>query len=379
MSQYEPMFELTSFRPAENCIPYIRQYYTQRIVASAMIHWSLYIGARMFWALRQDGEHANIARYAPWLDRLDQLCLASPRDPLDDPMGRLAAALELIYLRCITSGAKQGYACLRSMAPIFMQIAATDPVLWSHHSPNGISLAHALVSPTFDLGRFICMDIVASLVFGTPPLIEYDTTHPMIDSSVKHTMEWSYGCPPEFTFLIVKINQWRARRLDSCHEGPPPWKEMDHLIWAWRSRCDYGPDPESGRLVMRFSVQEGWRHALLIYLYMGMYGVTSHDPRVQSSVRQISLLHAHIWSRLPPNVYFMIPLLIAGICTRSESDRLKIRSVVSALGHQKTWLLQGVDFALVLDHLWEGVAADGRPVRWDDYIASRRAIVDLGA
>lgn len=41
------------------------------------------------------------------------------------------------------------------------------------------------------------------------------------------------------------------------------------------------------------------------------------------------------------------------------------------------WLLHGVEFVPVLDHLWHGVAADGRPIRWSDYMASRQVALPI--
>lgn len=46
---------------------------------------------------------------------------------------------------------------------------------------------------------------------------------------------------------------------------------------------------------------------------------------------------------------------------------------------QNVWVLRGADFALVLDHLWRGAGADGRPTTWDDYVNSRWAALPLDA
>jgi hypothetical protein len=39
--------------------------------------------------------------------------------------------------------------------------------------------------------------------------------------------------------------------------------------------------------------------------------------------------------------------------------------------------MRGRDFVPVLEHLWKGVAAEGRPVKWDDYLASREAVLPV--
>jgi hypothetical protein len=159
---------------------------------------------------------------------------------------------------------------MRRIAPTFMQIAFADPSLWPRQ-PNsaGVSLAHTLVSPQFELSRFVFMDAMSSLAFGVPPLIEYDTSHPPIRTREVHPMEWVHGCPTELAIIIIKINIWRAH--NQAGDGEDMGRvsnEIETAAWAWHPRYDYGLDRESWKGVARLAVQEGWRHATLIYLYM---------------------------------------------------------------------------------------------------------------
>lgn len=150
-----------------------------------------------------------------------------------------------------------------------MQVAFADPTLWPRDPlSNGISFSHALASPVYELGRFIFIDSITSLTYGTPPLVEYDTSHPVTRTHNEYPREWIHGCPPEFLISIAKINQWRAQHPNGYSDEDCPWKELEDDIRAWRPLWYFGPDSESSRVVMRFSVQESWRHALLIYLYM---------------------------------------------------------------------------------------------------------------
>ncbi|QRV96387.1 Fungal specific transcription factor domain [Ceratobasidium sp. AG-Ba] len=362
-------------------INFVRARFFKRITSSNVARWSMFVGAQMFRELQQEGVDADIKRFIPWLDRLSQLCVKSSRNAsLEELIGCLAGGLELAFLQYMVSTAKSRYTLLRHIAPIFVQIASANPDLWSRDPlSSGISLAHALVSPHNDLARFIFTDTATSLTFGVPPLVEYDTSHPIIQAPNGISLEWVHGCPVSFILSIAKINQWRARYPNGCWSDDIPWKEIERDIWAWRPMCEYGPDSESLKFVARLAVQEAWRHANLIYLYMGMCCVNSHDPRVQASVRQISRLNLTVNCHFETGKHIIIPLLIAGICTRSESDRKGFRRVISQpIGSNKSWLLKGIDFALVLDHLWSGVGMDGGPVMWDDYVASRRRVIDIG-
>ncbi|KAG9127670.1 hypothetical protein FRC07_011054 [Ceratobasidium sp. 392] len=246
-------------------------------MSSDITRWSRYVGAQVFYTLQQKGQTGEIGRFAPWIDRLGWISTIAQGDmTLDDMMKRLSAAfedlivayLQLAFLKCMTSGAKSGYALLQQIAPTFMQVAFADPALWPRDpASNGISLAHALTSPQSELVCFVFADIFISLSFGTPPLVEYDTSHPMKQTHHSHPMEWDVGCCLEFLFSIMKINLWRARHLDGYLGENTPWKEIEDDVLACRP-CEHGPDSDSSRLVRRHAVQEGWRQAALIYLYM---------------------------------------------------------------------------------------------------------------
>ncbi|KAG8793479.1 hypothetical protein FRC12_002620 [Ceratobasidium sp. 428] len=297
VSEYEPLFELVFFRPMQTLMRIVRERFVSQVTSSALIHWSSYIGAQMIRALRQDGEQANIQRFLPWLDRLDRIATESKNDvSLDDLTGRLCGALEvchssikpyllarlnvsaiqLMFLKHITADVKTGYALLRRMAPLFMQVASADPMLWPRDpASNGISLAHALACGQYEIGRFIFVDMITSLMSGLPPLVEYDTSHPVIHSHGGYPMEHIHGCPTQFAFSIVRINQWRARHPHGGLEENTDWRVIEKEVWEWRPSCDNGPDSESLRLVMRLALQEAWRHALLIYLYMVISAIYS--------------------------------------------------------------------------------------------------------
>ncbi|QRV82475.1 Fungal specific transcription factor domain [Ceratobasidium sp. AG-Ba] len=380
VSQYQPFFQLVFFRPAQADENTIRKTIATRVASSKLTHWAMYAGAQLFRTLRQDGEYADVKRFESLIDRLGRLsCTATDDKSLDDMVGRLSGALELTFLKSLTSSPRSTYALLQQIAPLFMQVAFADPTLWPRDSTcNGISLAHAFGSTRRELGRFIFIELITSLVFGTPPLVEYDTSHPAVQTDEKHSIEGVHGCPAEFALSIAAINQWRAQHPKSYPEGLP-WKEIEDRICEWRPAS--GSDSESRRLVTRFAAQEGWRHAVLIYLYMGMCGVNNYDRRVQSSVRQISRLYEIVSSEFAAGMHLTVPFLLAGaaICARGEADRTKFRAVIAHMGHKKTWLLRGMDFGPVLDHLWYGVAADGGPITWSDYVGSRRAVMEVCA
>jgi hypothetical protein len=65
-----------------------------------------------------------------------------------------------------------------------------------------------------------------------------------------------------------------------------------------------------------------------------------------------------------------------GACTPLETQRALVRDRLTSFDDDM-WLFRGPDYVPILDHLWHGAAANGRPVKWDDYIHSRRAVLPV--
>ncbi|KAG8743394.1 hypothetical protein FRC10_012120 [Ceratobasidium sp. 414] len=328
----------------------------------------MYLGARILQLLLNNGDLASVNHYVPWLERFDRLCVISDHDrTLDDLIDRLTSGLELAYLKYITANINSGYSLLRRLAPTFMQIAFADPTLWPRQATsNGISLAHTLISPQIELGRYAFMEAISGLMFGMPPLVEYDTSHPLTRTRESHPLEWVNGCAVDFVMAIVKINIWRARDMECMVEPDSGWREVEASVWAWCPRHDHEPNNDSQKLVANLAVQEAWRHAVLIYLYMGMCGVTSHDPRVESSVRQIGQLLSVL--ELGTG---------AAIATPSETQRGRFRDAILKSAGNKAWITSSIGLVSVIDHLWHTAAAGGAPVTWGDYVNSRKATLRI--
>jgi hypothetical protein len=172
-------------------------------------------------------------------------------------------------MKFITSNVNAGYTLLKNIAPPFTKVAFAYPTLWPRHpDSSGISLAHTLNSYNYDLIRFVFMDALFSFAFGVPPLIEYDTSSPTTEIERHHVQitESMHAYPATFVVSIIKINVWRAE----SHDVPAKhsWEEIEADILGWSPQPDDGPSGNSWKTVARLAIQEGWRHAGLIYLYM---------------------------------------------------------------------------------------------------------------
>ncbi|KAJ1305340.1 hypothetical protein OPQ81_000356 [Rhizoctonia solani] len=128
-----------------------------------------------------------------------------------------------------------------------------------------------------------------------------------------------------------------------------------------------------------FAVQESWRLALLAYLYLSVYDRPTDDTQIQLCTQQIFEITNMVKrpDSLEANLPFFIQYLIAGICARCDSQRKLVRDRLAVVSTTRLWLMRGRDFLPVLEHLWQGTAAEGRPVKWSDYLDSREVVLPV--
>ncbi|KAG8744027.1 hypothetical protein FRC11_013659, partial [Ceratobasidium sp. 423] len=282
--------------------------------------------------------------------------------------------LEISLLKTALGRSSNAYVVLRSATPTFLQAVYSLPDLWSRDSDlTLIPLMRIISSEHRALSTFVLMDAICAMVFGLPPQVEYDTrAAPVPKGILPH--ERAHTSPIEFQVLLADIN---ACRVNSVETGD--WKGIEHVSLNWQGQfIRDGPGWESWMMVAWLAVQESWRLSLVLYLYLlehkhkAVCGCSSDDARIQRFVTQIlqvvDTVKKHESSEA--TVQFLIQYLMVGICARSEKHRKIVRNKLSDVNETKLWMLRGVDFAPVLDHLWHGAGWGGRPVTWADYVRS---------
>ncbi|KAG9078136.1 hypothetical protein FS749_009900, partial [Ceratobasidium sp. UAMH 11750] len=334
------------------------------------MRWTMFIGARILQAVL-DGTSKE--QYAGWISRFHAYVLASVG--LDSEFSRLRAQLsslqDLSLYYHLVSHSSAGYSLFKKAAPVFTQFVSQHPHLWTPDS--NICLDAVLHTRGFNIPRFAFFDAIYSLAFGVAPLIHYDTNQPRPAGAEHfHLLEWIFGCPPDIVIALAKVNAWRAsQRLEQTVATPmlDEWQEIEERLQTWRPTVEHIDEPLN--VVARLAVFEGWRQAALIYLYMGMCGVNSADPRVESCVRQVIQLACTIQPGAPAEPYMMLPCLIAGVAARLEKHRAVIYKKLSTPQTDGILALRGSDFLPVMDNLWHGAGTDGTPVIWENYVRAR--------
>ncbi|KAL5633771.1 hypothetical protein ACGC1H_005836 [Rhizoctonia solani] len=340
--------------------------------------WTIYLEARLFQALNQNPRTpaSMIQGYIGWIDKLEQRFTTDSHGntALRDVADRLMVQLELAFLNFIVVDTASGYHLLRKALPRFLQIVAANSNLYME-LPNGnlvVSFPRTLSTPRFELRRFTLYDAITPFLLGVSPFVEY--VYDGECDSRSHGLEWIHGVPVLFLQVLSQVNSWRA----SSRVIQGNWEALERRVLAWHPPSDVLTEDSATESVntARVAVQEGWRHVVLIYIYMGMCGASSHDSRVQASVHRIVQL-GETAVKLPIGLHLFSHCVVAGLAARLEKHRVFVHQMLISFKNTRVWLFQGPQFSQVLYHLWHGVGVGGEPVKWDDYVRSRCVVVPI--
>ncbi|CAE6459090.1 unnamed protein product [Rhizoctonia solani] len=258
--------------------------------------------------------------------------------------------------------------------PKFLQLAAAESSLLVEQT-NGnsaISFPRTLGSPRHELARFALHDTTVSFLLGVTPLVEY--AYEGTCDSEHRGFEWIHGVPIALFQIIAQVSSWRAGSRVHLDD----WQTLEQRVLEWESpyaMLDKPFSPDSTN-VERATVQEGWRHVLLIYIYMGICGVSSYDSRVQASADRIFRLTKTL-SSSRISIHMLPHCVVAGVAARLEKHRVAIYDKLISFQDARPWYFCGAQFSQFLYHLWHGVGSAGAAVTWDDYVQSRHAVIPI--
>ncbi|CUA73188.1 hypothetical protein RSOLAG22IIIB_05190 [Rhizoctonia solani] len=267
------------------------------------------------------------------------------------------------------------YQVLRTATPTFLQTVFSDPELWANsRDPTMIPLGPIIVSIHHSLAYFTLTDSLSAMAFGLPSQVDYDTTG-YTTTGTPAPFEWTHSSPAEFQIMLADINACRDKR-----PGARTREDLERQLLAWQAQPSYYDESwETWMISAWFAVQESWRLALLMYLYMAVYDRSSDDIQVQLYTQQIfevtSMVKQPEFSKA--SVPFFIQYLIAGICARADDQRALVRDQLVTVSTTRLWMMRGRDFLPVLEHLWQGATAGTRSVKWGDYLDSREAVLPV--
>ncbi|KAG8772971.1 hypothetical protein FRC12_002804 [Ceratobasidium sp. 428] len=378
LSTHDQMVKYACFKPLSQQIARIRESLSQRLYTCHTKRLIMFIGCKVIRCLASGTSTESLSFYKNWLDQLDKELRLAPDWNLTfvESQNRRSGMLELAFIRFRLSNGTSVYRLLLDFSPVFLQIALAETARQLTPSKSvSVSLAHLFASGRCELAYFALLDSLCSMLYAVPQTIDYDTSVQLSRAHSHPVQFWIYGCPPEFQMALADINTDFHRGGAGKHLN---WKLVEQNLMSWKPVLS-ASDGESWRTIARLAVQESWRHTLLIYLYMAVCKIASDDVRVQASVQQIFQLAGTIKPSEAPviNTHLVAQFLIAGACARDEKQRTIARERLGGEFDRGPMILKSSDFLPVLDHLWHGAAANGRPILWSDYVQSRQAALPV--
>ncbi|CAE7145501.1 unnamed protein product [Rhizoctonia solani] len=291
------------------------------------------------------------------------LFVATPPSDMDrqNAMRTLDSMLEIFSLQIATQSIS---ACLQSLdyaAPVFRRACSEPP-------GQPVNLANIVLQANLNLRHFSIIDIIQSVTTGLPTYIQYEVSFSLdlceriyqLQDSIG--LQWLHGFPDQFILLFAWI-------ISLC-KTPEVGNDMAVVAWIEtnlpriRIAIDESGDPllRIGRMV----VQECWRFAVLIYLYMVLCGANAHDPRVVRAQKGFMRLVRGVKSRRNPDAYLFTPMVIAGVATTEKQDQETVRQRILGVRECAEQGTVGNDVMLELEDVWARTRDEGRPAVWSD-------------
>ncbi|CAE6397006.1 unnamed protein product [Rhizoctonia solani] len=287
----------------------------------------------------------------------------------------LDCTLEAMVIHCSVSPFSEVQILIQEAAPIFRQLCPESLNL-------PINLTSLLQHGLGCLRHFAEIEIVFCIFTETPTLFRYEVALSSSESSYHYQsvpakqgdgiVQWLHGVPNEIILLFAKM---KTMRQDG---SKPNGKTIESLEGFIREIQPFdGPSTERFVTIMRSVVQECWRQAAYIYLYMAVCGDPCNTSRVKEAYKRfMKLLKGTKPGRLPDE-FLIAPLLIISPAVQQQRDREVIRQRVLGLQRPGQTVRANVHVICIVEDYWARADAEGRPVTWSDVAISRRKV--LGA
>ncbi|KAF8685167.1 Tryptophan synthase beta subunit-like PLP-dependent enzyme [Rhizoctonia solani] len=278
-------------------------------------------------------------------------------NPLDkqDAIRELDSILEILALQLHTQPTSD---CIRSLdyaAPVFRR-ACTEPI------GQPLNLPSILMDSNLNLRHFAYIDIMANVTLGKSTYFQYETPfslelcETMSQRQNSCGLVWLYGVPDQFILLFAWIN--------NLSQAPEATNNSELVAWIESnlSRINIPVDDlgDPSLRVGRVLVQECWRFAVLIYLYMALCKVTSEDNRVVRAHASFMRLVRGVQPARHPDSYLVSPMVVAGVATINERDRDTLRQRIIGVRESAQPGTAGNDVMMKLEHIWARTRSEGR-------------------
>ncbi|KAG8680902.1 hypothetical protein FRC11_001836, partial [Ceratobasidium sp. 423] len=201
-------------------------------------------------------------------------------------------------------------------APIFRR-ACPEP------SDGLVNLPRRLTAMEVHLKYYSTLDVLQSVITHRPMFFRYDLDYPspqeeaLIKSDHGPGLRWLYGVPDQLVITLARMNTLFEDYGN--HVDPERIQDLEQEIQDCALIVDTGPGINPTLIIGRATVQQSWKMAATIYLYMasqiiqGLCGADSTDVRVAKVRKKFMKLLRGIKPSRNPDSFLVLPLLITDL------------------------------------------------------------------
>ncbi|KEP50418.1 fungal-specific transcription factor domain protein [Rhizoctonia solani 123E] len=286
---------------------------------------------------------------------------------LSKALKTIGNVMEIASIYYTTTSLLEALEFMGAAAPLFRFLCPDPPDKLIH-------LQSLLLQPIISLRHYAIVDIFSCVAVERNMLFHYDSScdanlsQPTIEFAAEPGLQWLHGIPNTIVIAFARINMLREQGFDE----PQVVAEIESMLRCFVAIPSVSSDPFL--TVARVMVQECWRQAAFIYLYMAACNVNADDARVKKALSRLLKLLDGTKQGHTPDAFLMMNCMIGGIAARNSSDRQIIRRRMINSERFKFPGAQGNVAVMILEYLWLRSDGERRPAVWRDWqIATRRA------
>ncbi|CAE6535563.1 unnamed protein product [Rhizoctonia solani] len=275
---------------------------------------------------------------------------------MEDALMILDNVVDTTMIFGVAGNMNPGMELMREAAPMFHQACPKSP-------DKRIHLQTLFLLPTESLRDYAALDIFSSVVTSRPMFFQYNTTiDSVLESSVWNfsddaEIQWAHGLPNQIMLVFARINTLRSASIWDLEL----FNELETTLQEFVPISAMSGEPNLA--LGKIAVQECWRQAAYIYLYMGLYEADSSDLRVISALSGFLIVINNVKPGHIPDTFIMLCFAIVGVAARNQADRGVIRYRILGV---EDFGCRGSCILAMLEWLWKKVDAENRPAVWID-------------
>ncbi|CAE6510956.1 unnamed protein product [Rhizoctonia solani] len=247
-------------------------------------------------------------------------------------------------------------------APVF-RLACPEP------ATEYVNLPQTLLG-NVNLQYFATLDVLQSTLTHRPMFFRYDLQfRSPRDEALVHAedgpgfkVRWLYGIPDRLVVTLARMNTLLEDFGNRV--GEEVVRDLEAEIEAsvpagWSS---VGVNPL--RILARMLVDESWKFAAYVYLYMGLGGANAHDKRVVQVQNKFMRLLSGVEPRRNPDSFLVMPMVILGIATSDPEQQSALLARLWGVSECSQSGTMGNDLLRMVKDVW--ARTRDRPAVWSD-------------